>query len=360
MGIVSLGSCAITRPELGIPVGGAELQLYLLGCALAATGKARVTRYVADCGQGEAEESDVLVRPLVRLNASHRFSAGAALAMTRRLWRGAHDVYVTRGASSVNGLTWFASRWAGGRHLHMFAHDDECNGRADVTLSRPARWLHHLGVKRADALTCQSVKQQEAVRRVFGREARLVASLLGRSPSSAPSAANGGALWVGRDIEWKRPELFLDLARRLPEETFTMVCQPQAGRDLERLRRLAPGNVTFFPGLPFDETARLFGRHRVLVCTSSAEGFPNTMLQAACAGAPVVSLCVDPDGVLARFGAGIACGDSMDELAHSTQEAMRDGEQRELLRVGAARLAQSVAEREEELVRLVVELRSCQ
>ena len=52
-----------------------------------------------------------------------------------------------------------------------------------------------------------------------------------------------------------------------------LVCQPQPGRDIGRLSSATPANVRFIPGLPFAEEAALFGRCRVLVMTSSAEGF---------------------------------------------------------------------------------------
>jgi hypothetical protein len=63
------------------------------------------------------------------------------------------------------------------------------------------------------------------------------------------------------------------------------------------------------PGL-FIELAR----HRVVIRTSRVEGLPNIMLQAVSAGTPVLSLSVDPDKILERYGAGFICSGSMDEM----------------------------------------------
>jgi glycosyltransferase involved in cell wall biosynthesis len=42
----------------------------------------------------------------------------------------------------------------------------------------------------------------------------------------------------------------------------------------------------------------------VLVCTSDREGFPNVFLQAWQAKCPVVSLTIDPDGVIEKYDIG--------------------------------------------------------
>jgi glycosyltransferase involved in cell wall biosynthesis len=49
----------------------------------------------------------------------------------------------------------------------------------------------------------------------------------------------------------------------------------------------------------------LLARAHVLVNTSVTEGYPNTFIQAWQREVPVVSLTVDPDGVLDRQGVGI-------------------------------------------------------
>src|SRR5262249_54797652 len=53
-----------------------------------------------------------------------------------------------------------------------------------------------------------------------------------------------------------------------------------------------------------EEVRKLIENSRVLVNTSRAEGFPNTMLEAWSMGVPVVSLTVDPGGVILREGLG--------------------------------------------------------
>lgn len=323
IGVVSLGAVALCEPESGFPVGGAELQLYLLGKRLAKEADLDVTLYVADLGQAERERKGLRLCPLVSMGKSLRLGVGKAVAIVWRLMRARHDVYITRSASGINGLVSFAAGRAGGKHLHMCAHDYEAVGRLDETLSFVARKLHNFAITRADAITCQTPIQQTALRSSCRCEAVIVPNLL--SPAFPQSSASrNGVLWVGRDVEWKRPELFVALARRMPKCSFTMVCQEQPDRDVNRLGSSAPANLRVFCGLPFDEASHLFGAHKVFVNTSTAEGFPNTFLQAAQAGTPVVSLAVDPQDVLASSGAGCVCNGSVDVLARQVEQLCAD------------------------------------
>ena len=321
--IVSIGAIAITEPDSGFPVGGSELQLYLLARKLAEKEGFRPTLYVADVGQSDRDEGGLVIRPLVRMDRSLRLTVRKALVILRRLVRERHQVYVTRSASGINGLVRLAARCAGGRHLHMCAHDNECTAKPEPTLSRMARRLHSLAMRRADVLTCQTETQRTALRTHYQREAVLVPNLM-PTTTPQPSRPRKGALWVGRDVDWKRPDLFVELASRLSEHLFTMVCQTQPGRDINRLRVNAPENLTLIPGLPFEETNRRFGTHQVFVSTSTAEGFPNTFLQAAGAGTPIVSLSVDPDAFLSRRHVGFCCNNSMEKAEQRIQALMTD------------------------------------
>jgi glycosyltransferase involved in cell wall biosynthesis len=124
-------------------------------------------------------------------------------------------------------------------------------------------------------------------------------------------------LWVSNMSGLKRPDMFLELAQRLPSLAASMVggAQPKTRLLFERVRSAAArvSNVTFHGPLPYRATQRLFDRARVFVNTSEIEGFPNTFLQAWVRGIPVVSF-FDPDGVIQREGLGRTVA-SVEEMA---------------------------------------------
>ena len=87
----------------------------------------------------------------------------------------------------------------------------------------------------------------------------------------------------------------------------------------ERLRRDLPKNVTLERHVPLDEIESRFATSTVLINTSDSEGFPNTFLQAAKFATPILSLNVDPDGMLSRKGCGELAG-TVDRLVELIPE----------------------------------------
>jgi glycosyltransferase involved in cell wall biosynthesis len=78
-------------------------------------------------------------------------------------------------------------------------------------------------------------------------------------------------------------------------------------------------NLTVFEDIPFNEMEKVFERAKLIVNTSTYEGFPNTFVQAAMHGTPILSWTVNPDGVLVRHGIGICAEGSYDRLVVSAE-----------------------------------------
>ena len=85
-------------------------------------------------------------------------------------------------------------------------------------------------------------------------------------------------------------------------------------------------NVTLIERVPFEEVERYYAAARLLVNTSIFEGFPNTFLQAAKYGVPIISTDVDPGGMLSVHGCGIACGGDFEKFVESVQRLMANND----------------------------------
>jgi glycosyltransferase involved in cell wall biosynthesis len=177
---------------------------------------------------------------------------------------------------------------------------------------------YRIGVLLANAIVVQTETQRELARRRFRiGDARVHRSIREVAPPAVePREA---FLWVGRLIDAKDPFAYLELARRVPEARFWMVAtEHSTGRALaERLRNEAASipNLELLPARPNAELLALARRAVALVNTSWLEGFPITFLEAWAQGTPVLSLRVDPDGVIEANGLGVVAGGSIERLA---------------------------------------------
>jgi glycosyltransferase involved in cell wall biosynthesis len=104
-----------------------------------------------------------------------------------------------------------------------------------------------------------------------------------------------------------------------------MIMAPAPNQDDSMYRVLArdADNFEYKGFLPFHETQKYFFRARVFVCTSDREGFPNVFLQAWQAECPVVSLTIDPDGVIEKQDIGRVSRD-LDTMTADVDRLMTD------------------------------------
>jgi Glycosyl transferases group 1 len=89
-----------------------------------------------------------------------------------------------------------------------------------------------------------------------------------------------------------------------------------------RARTLA--NVEFLRRVPYPGIQQWSDRAEIFVNTSEAEGFPNSFIQAAQGSAAILSLAVDPDTVLTRYGTGRCAGDDGEKFFAEAARLMRD------------------------------------
>jgi glycosyltransferase involved in cell wall biosynthesis len=157
-------------------------------------------------------------------------------------------------------------------------------------------------------------------------------------PRTAPKDID--LLWVGRCQHIKRPHLFLDLVERLPEARCEMICPREDVELWQSVVDRAAGmpNLTFHERVPYHEIQETYDRARFLVSTSKAEGFPNVMIQAAQGGAGILSLELDPDGLIETFGAGFSAGGDFELFVTKARELLAEGGNSKRMGDGAQRM----------------------
>lgn len=296
-------------------VGGAERQQVLLSEELVRRGY-QISFVVLDHGQPDGEtlrgirvfkcyRSDRGLRGL-------RFFHPRLTGLWKAMKRADSDVYYQRGAEDETGLV---GRWCR-RHARGFifavAHDTNCMSTTPL-MTRSERLLFRHGLRCADAIISQTIRQQHMLRDGFGLASTVIRSCSPWLADPEEPAEGGGredltgrVLWVGRLSQEKRPEWLIQLATDLPEYRFDVVGQcntsSRYGRTLSRQIESLP-NARWHGYVDHARMRALYQQAQVLLCTSESEGFPNVFLEAWSCGKPVLT-SVDPDGIVAKFQLG--------------------------------------------------------
>jgi glycosyltransferase involved in cell wall biosynthesis len=246
------------------------------------------------------------------------------------LWRkAAADLYVAFG---VGEYTAQLAAWgqANGRPVVLMAGSD-ADFAADYAAGNTARNpygsrcdLCYDAIMRVSAIVVQTETQQRLVRERFARDATAIANPV-TVPDREPSKSDARYfLWIGKSDRVKRPDLFAELARLCPELRFRAIVNPVDRAMFDALRATAPGNLDTVERVEPRHMPREFASAIALVNTSEFEGLSNAMLEAGAHGVPVLSLTVDPDGMLSQRGGGFAAAGRMDELATALRRFAAD------------------------------------
>jgi glycosyltransferase involved in cell wall biosynthesis len=277
-------------------VGGAEMQQSILARLFAANGY-RVSMICLDYGQPERTLIDgVTVHKSFAPQAGVpvlRFLHPRLTTLWRLLAEVDADIYYCRAAGMQLGIVSEFCRRHGKRSVYAGASDmDFVAALGDKIRYARDRWLYRRGLARVDAIVAQNELQRASCRATYGREALVIPSCYALPSDAAREPGSDRVLWVGMIRAGKRPELFVELARRLHERRFVMI--GGAGRNeaalFERMRAEAAAlpNMEFTGFLPLAEVERRFDGARLLVNTSHYEGMPNTFLQAWARGIPTL------------------------------------------------------------------------
>jgi glycosyltransferase involved in cell wall biosynthesis len=265
-------------------IGGAEVQENFIARGLHAAGYP-VTIISNDYGQSDDMDFEGIrvlkMRQQIKAIPVIRYFHPRLTSMWSALRRANADIYYQRCAGASTFVTGVYSRMHRKRFVYAAAHDlDLSYPRTREIFQGRGGWrdlqLYRLGLQMADVVVPSGYNP----------------------PETASCNPEGVVLWVSTIRQWKRAELFLQLAQALPDIQFRMIGGmsrsegDSAATDLffeiEAVARKLP-NVEFLGFLPYRDVELHFDQARLVINTSDYEGFPNTFLQAWARGIPTIS-----------------------------------------------------------------------
>ena len=218
---------------------------------------------------------------------------------------------------------WIAAKRLGAR-LNIQVHAD-LNAQ-----SRTKHVLSQIVLRHADTVRAVSQKLKEQVARYTEAPISVLPVFIDKDRflnlrSETPQGNR--ILWIGRFEEEKDPELALEVLKRARElgveATMVMLGDGSMREKLqEKAKKLWVENYVEFPG--WQEPLEYLKQADVVLCTSRAESFGASIVEALTAGVAVVA----PDvGVAKEAGAIVA---PKELLAEKTAQALREHAQGEL------------------------------
>ncbi|HFC54060.1 MAG TPA: glycosyltransferase [Gammaproteobacteria bacterium] len=248
------------------------------------------------------------------------------------------DVIYQRVGCSYTGI---AARYAMKSRCQMVWHIasslDVLPGKKSVSPDMVVDFLEkralEYGIRNAQRIIAQTREQADLLEKYYGRKPTAVIPNFHPAPQGRPIKGDRvTVVWIANLKPLKRPELFLDLAEELGSLSgvrFVMAGRGNNGRWCKNLvlRMEREKAVEYLGERSHQEVNELLDQADILVNTSEVEGFPNTFIQAWMREVPVVSLGIDPDGILSRYDVGIVSSD-FQHLVSDTRTLIMDRELR--------------------------------
>lgn len=311
--IVSPHAYPLFKEGSAASAGGAEAQLKTLGCAFHNAGY-EVHFIVDDFDQKDTvEEQGVILHkvPLRYMGGSNLHLPVDWMNFIRTLSRIDADVHLMKVPRNLLLPLAAYSRARKRKVIYIGQRDVDATKEGARSADRlPSYIFYTMGMKLVDAVVAQTASQQKNFLESFRKEAMLIPNVI-TLPDKVATEKSNYVLWVGNTSYRKQPDEFLEIVRALPEIPFRMIMAPSNDRPddgfvAQTVKELP--NLTYLGFVPFQKIMDEYQGARLFVSTSLSEGFPNTFLQSWQYGTPVVSMHVDPDGVISRHGLGRISG----------------------------------------------------
>jgi len=291
-------------------VGGAEVEQVSLARELTAHGYTISFITYGHCGRQIEDADGITIIKTYERNKVDKISILQKYKLISSALKKANaDIYFHEsGATGILPLFCGINRK---KYVHRIASDA-------IVLSKPLsgsysfsqKIVDMLEIRRANSVIAQSNFQKRILKEKFGVESVVIKNGLVIPKDDCKKHDPPIVLWVGSISTVKQPHLFVELAKSLPHVNFEMIGgkgDPQLYEEIEAVSKKMP-NLKFYGFIPFHKIDEYFRKASIFVNTSRIEGFPNTFIQAWAHRVPVVSLTVDPDGIIQNEKLGFRSG----------------------------------------------------
>ena len=295
--------------------GGAEIQCFYLAQELITRGWE--VHYIRESDDAATQVMEgITVHGIPRKKSYLKWQNAAALqAKMREI--GA-DIWYNRATLAYLPAIVREAKRSGGKVVFAFSRDSQFSYREfrDTYLKAHMRlyatveqFFFFRALRQAGRILVQTQAQKDLLAQRLGLSGEHIYNAHPLDPEPLDEALRAPLiLWIARIKHFKHPERFVALAERFRDRPYQFkligkLTGDELSRSLEAAAAHLP-NLELLGEQSSEEVHDWLRRARLLVSTSDVEGFSNTFIEAWLRGVPVMSLHVDPDGMIGRHQLG--------------------------------------------------------
>ncbi|NPA68898.1 MAG: glycosyltransferase family 4 protein [Chlorobi bacterium] len=312
----SPASAAFFSPYLNINHGGAELQMYLTAKKISENHNFDISFLVEEKNNNSETENIKLYKSInLKKKESVISKIPKAIKLLIQLKKINPDIVISTNANALTGFFALYAKIFNKKYIFRSSSLADINYPLQNGISGK---IYRYGLKNASAVTVQTQEIKSLMKKHHNIDAVIIKNLF--EIKQPPATTNKEfILWVSRFDKTKNPELFLNLAKKIPAEKFVMICPyaEQEKKDWNKLKKKADKipNLKFTEKVHYAGIQKYFDKAVLFVNTSDFEGFPNTFLQSAQAKTPAASLKVNPDNFITEYNCGIFAEGNFEKLS---------------------------------------------
>ena len=313
--------CILTPKHWSAMMGGSQYQIKCLLEKLVPAGKFEIyyitkkyNHQYIPCGYN-----------IISLTGHTRFTGNRyyfdSFSLLKNLNKIKPAIIYQRVGCAYTGIAAFYAKRNNCKMVWHIAHDtDVMPGKVNKSLKFRQGCLEkkilEYGLKNCSAIIAQTHQQKIYLKKYYKRKTAAVIPNFQPRPEGEIHKDNSIIiLWVANLKQWKKPESFIRLAEDLSRMNLAVECfmigKPSGNKPWQEAleKRIAEISILSYLGAcSIEEVNSFLNRAHIFINTSTAEGFPNTFIQAWMRKTPVVSLHCNPDNIFCKHKVGFFSG----------------------------------------------------
>jgi len=328
--------------------GGSEVELYNMATYFADLDNVKVDFIVGDYGQNDIEKYGNITLIKAKYMKLDEFKSFKDKILRyfyffRVLLKQDSQIYITKTASEVLGwMVIFLKYLKKKKVVFRLGSDKDAEMEFWKKSGKKLYYLYKFGLKHCDIIYAQSNIQKNMLKQSYAIDSLVLKNVFHLRDEKAKDNKDY-ILWVSRCEPLKRPLIFIEMAKRIPEEKFLIImphgqrAEKSQNHQIESIIadvKKAAGelkNLEYLEFVPYNRIQTFYNRAKLFVNTSEYEGFPNSFIQSCMGSTGILSLRVNPDGFITKHELGFHCDDSIDKAVKfirglSSEDIKRMGE----------------------------------